>query len=148
MTYDAIVTLDAHLDAGVRNGDSECEHDIELLLDKLTELQALQACMALNKQELVDAVLTPEIRQKIADIDAEYAPREDDVNTRIGQVSGAVKTAVVTYGKTVSGDHLQAVYVKGRVTWDTKAIDGYAMNHPELFTFRKEGEPSVSIRKR
>ena len=49
-------------------------------------------------------------------------------------------------GETVKGDHLQAVWSKGRASWDDKALMGYTKAHPELLEFRKQGEPSVSIR--
>lgn len=37
-----------------------------------------------------------------------------------------------------------AVYVK-RTTWDTKKLEGYAVAHPEIVTFKKESA-SVTIR--
>ncbi|CAK0771531.1 hypothetical protein CCP3SC15_4350001 [Gammaproteobacteria bacterium] len=40
-----------------------------------------------------------------------------------------------------------AVYTKGRVSWDSKKLDGMMILVPELASARKEGEPSVSIRK-
>ncbi len=40
-----------------------------------------------------------------------------------------------------------AVWSKGRETWDTKSLDGYALAHPEIASLRKVGDPSVSIRK-
>jgi len=46
----------------------------------------------------------------------------------------------------VKGRELEAVYVKGRISWDNKALDGYAAAHPEIGAFRKQGDPSVSIR--
>ncbi|MCG3145996.1 MAG: hypothetical protein HONDAALG_03775 [Gammaproteobacteria bacterium] len=49
-------------------------------------------------------------------------------------------------GATVKGAALSAVYAKGRVSWDNKALEGYAVAHPELLAFRSEGAPSVSIR--
>jgi hypothetical protein len=36
--------------------------------------------------------------------------------------------------------------MKGRVSWDGKSLDGYMAAHPEISAFRKEGEPSVSLR--
>ena len=44
------------------------------------------------------------------------------------------------------GQFLQVVYTKPRVTWDAKALDGYAVDHPELFAFRKEGNAGASVR--
>lgn len=57
-----------------------------------------------------------------------------------------VKRLAAIYGESVRGAYLQAVYSKPRVVWDSKALDGYALAHPELFAFRREGEPSVSIK--
>ena len=58
-----------------------------------------------------------------------------------------VKQEVIEAGQTIKGSCLQACYAKGRVSWDTKMLDGYVVAHPEVEQFRKVGEPSVSIRK-
>lgn len=125
----------------------DTEQTIQEMLDRLAEYQAQQEALRLRKQELIDGVLTPEIRQHIADIEVEFLPGEQECTQRAAEIEANVRAAVLSHGKTVKGGHLQAVLAKGRVSWDTKGIDGYAMAHPELFTFRKEGEPSVSIRK-
>jgi hypothetical protein len=59
-----------------------------------------------------------------------------------------IKADVLAAGQSVTGAHLQAVWVKGRVSWDTRRLDGYAAAHPEITAFRKIGEPTVSIRSR
>lgn len=58
----------------------------------------------------------------------------------------AVKASVIAEGESVKGERLQAVWVKGRTSWDTKALDGYSAAHPEIERFRKVGEPNVTIR--
>lgn len=40
-----------------------------------------------------------------------------------------------------------AVYNKGRVSWDSSGLNGYMVAHPEITAFRKEGEPSITLRK-
>ena len=116
-------------------------------LDQLAKLQAQQEYLALKKQELIDAVMTAEIKAKLAEIEAEFAPGAETVAANIATLTTEVKADVIAAGSTVKGAHLQAVFSKGRVSWDTKALDGYAAAHPEITPFRKEGEPSVSIRK-
>ncbi len=44
------------------------------------------------------------------------------------------------------GVHLHAVFSQGRVTWDTKGLDRFALSHPEVVKFRKQGTPSVALR--
>ena len=46
----------------------------------------------------------------------------------------------------LKGSLLHAIYAAGRASWDTKALEGYAVAHPEILQFKKVGEPSVSIR--
>ena len=56
------------------------------------------------------------------------------------------KDGVIEIGETVKGTFLMGVFNKGRVRWDSKALDGYSKSHPELLEFRKEGNPYASIR--
>ena len=101
-----------------------------------------------EKQALIDQVLTPEIKAQLEEIDAEFDPKVEALNQRNQALIDTVKGEVLAVGQTLNGDYHQAVYTKGRVSWDTKALDGYAVAHPEVATFRKEGAPSVSIRAR
>jgi phage host-nuclease inhibitor protein Gam len=121
--------------------------EIKEMLDTLAEYQAQRDVMMLDKQEMVDSVLTPEIKAKIADIEAEFSDKAAGVTENISKMEAEVKQAVLDNGSSVKGNALQAVFTKGRVSWDTKSLDGYVVAHPELLPFRKEGEPSVSIRK-
>ncbi len=115
-------------------------------LDALAELQSKRDILALNKQAMRDSVLTPEIRAQLEDIELEFAPSFVEVDEKIGSLITEVKTAVLVERATVKGERLMAVWAKGRVGWDTAALDGYIKAHPELADLRKEGEPSVSIR--
>ena len=58
-----------------------------------------------------------------------------------------IKELVKATGATVKSTFLMAVYAKGRISWDAKGLDGYAVAHPEILYMRKEGDPSVSIRR-
>jgi len=70
----------------------------------------------------------------------------DAVTTNIEELEAAVRKAVLNLGMSVRGCHLQAVWNKGRVSWNTKALEGYALAHPEVEALRNVGDPSVSIR--
>lgn len=120
---------------------------IETKLDELSELYAQRDLATLEKQRLIDEIYTAEIKAKIAEIDAEFAGKNEAVSEKITALEAEVKQAVLVNGASIKGQFLHAVYTKGRVTWDSKALDGYAKAHPELVEYRKEGEPSVSLRK-
>lgn len=119
---------------------------IKAMLDALAEMTAQRDLLDNDKQVLIDGVLTPEIRQQVADIEAEFKDRAADITTNIAQLEAAIKERVVNAGASVRGSYLQAVWSKPRITWDTRALDGYAAGHPEIAQFRKEGQASVSIR--
>lgn len=120
---------------------------VELMLDQLAEHMAQKDLVMLDKQKLVDSIYTPEIRQQVAEIEAEFMGKTAIVDEKIAALEAEIKEAVKAVGASVKGSLLQAVYAKGRVSLDTKGLDGYIIAHPELGQFRKEGEPSVSIRK-
>jgi len=114
-------------------------------LDKIAELQYAQSKREQEKQALIDSILTQEIKDKITEIETEFA-KNDNITDTINLLTNEVKQEVAALGETVKGASLMAVYSKPRVSWDTKALDGYIVSHPELKQFRKEGAPSVSIR--
>ena len=120
--------------------------EIEQKLDQLADLQAQADVIRMRFNDLRDGVMTPEIKQALADIDAEERTTLEAVSGGIASLTADVKDDILKLQASVKGKYLQAVWAKGRVSWDTKALDGYAAGHPEIAHFRKEGEPSVSIR--
>ena len=116
-------------------------------LDKLADFQANRDLLDLQKQELIDQILTPEIKEKLAEINTEFVAKAESVNANIDYLERDVKTSVIEVGETIRGQFLMAVWTRGRISWDTKALDGFAAAHPEVLQFRKTGEPSVSLRK-
>ena len=121
--------------------------DAKEMLDRLAEYQAQRTIAEMDKQALVDSVLTPEIKAKLADIEAEFSDKVGAVDQNINDLTAQVKQAVISEGQTVKGNYLQAVYMKGRVSWDTKTLEGLAIVMPKLLDAKKEGDPSVSIRR-
>ena len=122
------------------------ENEIKLKLDQLAEFQSQRDVVMLEKQRLLDEVYSAEIKQRMAEIEAEFAGKTEAVNENIATLEAEIKQAIIAHGASVKGSVFHAVFAKGRVSWDTKSLEGYATAHPELLIFRKEGEPSVSIR--
>ena len=120
----------------------------EVLLDKLVELKAQVDVISIEKQQLIDSVLTPEIRQQIQDIEAEFKPMMDDVNQAIGDTEAHIKADILARGETAHNDVLEAVFVNGRTTWDTKGLNEAIKVLPQLEQYKKTGDPYVTIRAR
>ena len=100
-----------------------------------------------EKQAAIDMVLTPEIKEKLAEIDAEFDPKSDELSQQKSMLEAEIKQEILDAGRTIKGTFHSFVWSKPRVSWDTKALDGYALAHPEIAQFRTEGSPSVSVRK-
>ena len=120
--------------------------DVYTQIEEYSRLSAGIDDIQAQKQALIDSVLTPEIRDQLAEIDAEFDPKVADLKLTLSILEAQIKEQVLIAGQTVKGSFHQFVYSKPRVSWDTKMLDGYAMAHPEILRFRKEGNPSVSVR--
>jgi hypothetical protein len=122
------------------------EFEIKQKLDQLAEFQAERDIAMIDKQRLIDEVYSAEIKKRVNEIEAEFEDKTESVVNNIAALEAEIKQAVKEHGASIKGTIYHAIFVKGRVSWDTKSLDGYSTAHPELLTFRKEGDPSVSIR--
>lgn len=127
--------------------DTQTESPRELLV-RLENLRAAHDLIVSERENLKIAVFTEEIRQKLAEIDLEFAPQIDVVTSEIENLTALVKAAVAEAGMSIQSDGLIAVYSDGRTTWDDKALLRAASNDPSLMKYRKTGAPSVAIRQR
>jgi len=117
------------------------------ILEKLTELYAQRDLLHIAHDEARDAVIPEEVEAALADVDAEFTPKLDAIDQKIASLEEDAKAAVLSEGATVKGNVLQAVYTKGRVSWDNKKLEGLMMIVPQLEGARSVGQPTVSIRK-
>jgi hypothetical protein len=88
-----------------------------------------------------------QIETRKLEIEAEFGGKLDDLKANVDKLTTAIKLAVIAEGKTVKAQFYQAVYVKGRITWNTDMLDGMIVAFPDLAKARKEGQPSVTLRK-
>jgi len=121
--------------------------DIYEKIEKYSDLGVGIDLIHQEKQALIDTVLTPEIKEKLAEIDAEFDPKVEQLLQEKSQLEAEIKDEVLNAGRTIKGTYHSFVWSKPRVSWDTKALDGYALAHPEIAQFRKPGKPSVSVRR-
>ena len=123
------------------------ETEIKILLDRYADKKAYVDLIELQAAEERDAILTPEIKAQLAEIDQRVNDRQADVSGELIALDAAIKAAMLEHGASVKGTFLHAIYVKGRVTWDSKKLDGLVLAYPFLEGCRKVGDPSVTFRK-
>jgi carboxylesterase type B len=119
-----------------RDKESEIEQDVE---QKRTAL--------FNKAQFDTAKVYAEIEARKKEIAAEFAGKEQAAAENIAKLEAEIKAEVKAFGKSVKGKHFHAVYNKGRITWNTDKMEAWIVDHPFLKDARKEGEPSISIRR-
>jgi len=118
------------------------------IVAKLNELSEIQSAVDVARvdYEAKRAEILRTIQAELDALDAEFEPLFEASRERLATLTEEIKQAVVQSGVSVKGAHLHAVYTKGRVTWDTRGLDKFAVSHPEVIAYRKQGEPSVSLR--
>jgi hypothetical protein len=120
----------------------EPPNPLDLLDDLDAEIDDLMGDMQMENEAIL-APVTPALEA----VQVKYAPRIAAIRERRSALEASIKADVLAHGQTIKGKWYSAIYAKGRVTWDTKALDGYALAHKELNELRKVGEPTVTIRK-
>ena len=116
-------------------------------LDELAKVKAQLDLLVLSRDDMINSVIPEDVQNKIDDIEVEFAGKMAAAELNIGQLSHEIRQGVLELGLTVKGEHIMAVWNKGRESWDTKALKGYAAAHPDVLQLKKVGEPSVTIRK-
>ncbi len=116
--------------------------------EKMAEYEEACACLALVQADYAHKVETvmATIKDELDALEIELKPTLDSATTQKAEAESALKAAVLATGNTIRGSHLMAMWVKGRETWDTSKLAGFAVAHPELLELRKVGDPTVTIR--
>ena len=116
-------------------------------LERLAGLHAELDGLEAQKQKLIDQAVPADVRERLKDIETEFAQKEQAASANIESLEAEIKAETIAVGESVRASGLQAVWNKGRLTWDSKGLTSYSESHPEILQFRKEAEPSVTIRR-
>lgn len=123
--------------------------EIQALLEKGYEFDIEVNKMTLDKQAKIDAILTPELRQQIKDIEEEFAPYATAASNNKKKVHDEARAKCLTLGETVNATHYQVVYNKGKSGIDQDAVTKYFEVHKddeEVKALFKTGDPYTSIK--
>lgn len=120
----------------------------ESVLNKLDRLGELKAAADLARIDYESRRL--EVMRRVQDeldaIEAEFRPVLDAAEANASALEAEIKNDVLLRGESLRGSAYHAIYTRGRVSWDAASMNEYARDHPEVLPFRKEGQPSVTLR--
>ena len=120
----------------------------EDMIEKYADLVERLDMLTKNHTELRDKLIPDEVKLALADLDAEYNPMIETVQTELATIKAQIEQTVLEQGSTLKGSRFMATWNKGRDGgWDSKTLEGYAMVHPEIMGAKKpDGQPTVSFR--
>lgn len=119
---------------------------IKRALFKLSQLREKYAIAAERKQAEVEEAMTATVRSRLSAIDRRYDGKLETARAKMEALELAIKEATVAHGESVKGEAVAAIFNKGRITWDTSKLMGYAEAHPAVKKFMSIGAPFAAIR--
>lgn len=114
-------------------------------MELLYELKANYREVDANLDELRAEILKP-VKDQLDEHDAKAETILQDIADAAVILEQEIKDAIVRIQETVESEHIKAIYRKGSITWDTAALKGYAIAHPEILKLQKQGKSSVLIK--
>ena len=115
---------------------------------KLMRLADLRAAVDLTRldYEAKKAEVLKKVQAELDALETEYEPLLEAAENNATVLESEIRNDVLLRGQSVVTDVYQAVYMKGRITWDTDGMGKYALAHPDVLQYRKEGQPVVQLR--
>ena len=128
-----------------KSGEKPVREQVVGKLQRLADLRAAADVARLDYEARRADVLN-KVQAELDAVDMEFRPVLDAAEENATALEAEIKNDVLLRGESLRAGIYQAIYMKGRVSWDGRGIDEYARSHPELLKFRKEGQPSVALR--
>jgi hypothetical protein len=126
-------------------------HSILGVRSMLDELHAVRCALASHAQWRDAAILRqlpPELQETVTSIMQEFADVQEEREQEEHRLAEHICTVVKTLEMAVQGTHLQATYRPGNRAWDSDGLERLAERVPEVWGYRRQGEPVVAIRVR
>lgn len=123
---------------------------VVVLMNKYMETKSQIALLAADKKKLIDQAMPKEVRDKVADIEEEFATKSEKAEKDLVELEEEIKDGVVSLRTDLVVKGLKATFHPGRVTWDAKGLEGVLKNKPEIAKeiaqFKKQGKEYAAFR--
>jgi hypothetical protein len=128
--------------------EKDLEASIIENLEKIVSIDNEIERLAIEKQRIKNSIYTKEIREKLAEIDAEFAKEEEGAIKNRTDAEAKAKQDTLKLGRTVNGSLWSCEYNHGKMSKDPKKFEAAVAAHPEIFNdiFTK-GKDYISLKK-
>jgi uncharacterized protein YifE (UPF0438 family) len=123
-----------------RIGPLEAAGCLSRLAEAKTAAEALHAEHTAERNAILE-----QVRSQLEAVDQFYRELLHKADEEVAQRENEVRQVVLQLGESAQQGSVQAVYCRGRVTWDAQGLNRYIEDHPELAGFRRVGAPSIRI---
>ncbi len=123
---------------------------VVILMNKYMEMKSQAAHLEADKKKLMDEAMPKEVREKIAEIEEEFAGKNEKAQKDLAELEEEIKNGIVSARETLVVKGLKASYHPGRVTWDAKGLEGVIKSNPDIAKviapYKKQGKDYASFR--
>src|ERR1035437_6687125 len=110
-------------------------------MDDLDNTEVYLGNIISDRETLKKKQIPAEIQAEIESIDFEFAAKIKVLEDAIKDRKEKLQKLLKDYGKPVKSKYYSYTYKDGKPEWNTDALDGYALTHPEILWMRKDGSP-------
>ncbi len=124
--------------------------EVVVLMNKYVDMKSQISLFEADKKKLLDETMPEEVRQKVEEIEEEFAGKTEKAEKELEKLEEEIKAGVVSLQKTLTVKGMKAFYYDGKISWDAKGLEGVIKNNPEIgqaiSKFKKQGKPYASFR--
>lgn len=124
------------------------EQTVELM-NQYVQMKRELAEIESSRKRLVEDAMPKEVRDKVAEIEAEFAGKSEAAEKALAELEETIKAGVVAGRETLTVQGLKASYHAGRVTWDSKGLDSAVSGNPAvadaILQYKKQGKDYASF---
>ncbi len=131
------------------------EDEVKVLMDSWANVGYKKDLLQMEKQKLIDSILTDEVKLQLAEIDAEFLEKETSLEKEDKSKRKILDKAIESFTKNLdlskekiqfSSSLMELSVSEAEPVWDVAGIDGYAIaGHPEILSFRSVGKPKTRL---
>lgn len=123
------------------------ERRIQASLEMFNELSDKMTGLIDDLKKAKDDAIPASVKRRLRTIERQYESQMKAERQKMDDLAESIRTDTISYGKSIKNAGWHAVYAAGRITWNTVALEGYAVAHPEVLEFQRDSGPYVAIRK-
>jgi len=123
--------------------------DITGLMSQYLEMKAQAAQLDAEKQKLIEDAMPQDVRQRVQEIEAEFAGKGEQAEQALAELEEKIKAAVVAARTNIAVEGMKASFHAGRVTWDSKGLEDAMSSNPQvaevISQYKKQGKEYASF---